>query len=537
MKRILVIGGYGGFGARLSRRLAAAGHHVLVAGRDLGKATRFAATLASAEPVAADRDRDLAPVFAACRPDLAVDAAGPFQGSHYRVPEACIAAGIPYLDLADARDFVVGIGALDAAAKAAGVAAIAGASSMSGLSGAAVRRLAEGMARVDQVAMAISASNRASGGPSVARAILSYVGKPVRLWRGRDWTTGHGWQEMRRQAFDGLGRRLIAIADVADHDIVPAALPGRPATVFRAGTELGFQMRALWLGSWPVRWGWLDSLGRAANLLMPLYRATLRFGGDRSAMRVALKGVAGRLAVERVWTLVAERGDGPEIPTLAAALLAEDILAGKVPAGARHAWDALTLDRFEPLFAELAIRHEIAECAAPALYRRVMGADFDALPTAVRRMHEINGDGGAAGEGRVERGRGLLARLIGRVIGFPPAGAYPLRVAFAEDGGVEHWTRRFGPHRFSSRLSEKRGLAVERFGPLRFGFALSGDADGLAMTMRRWSAFGIRLPLILAPRTIAREWQEGDRFHFDVAIAMPLAGKVIHYTGWLKPVA
>ena len=46
MKRILVIGGYGGFGARLSRRLAAAGHHVLVAGRSADKAARFAATLA-----------------------------------------------------------------------------------------------------------------------------------------------------------------------------------------------------------------------------------------------------------------------------------------------------------------------------------------------------------------------------------------------------------------------------------------------------------------------------------------------------------
>ena len=275
----------------------------------------------------------------------------------------------------------------------------------------------------------------------------------------------------------GLGRRLIAIADVADHDIVPDALPGRPAAIFRAGTELGFQMRALWLASWPVRWNWLGSLEKAARLLLPLYRMTLGLGGDRSAMRIALKGVVGGEAVERVWTLVARDGDGPEIPTLAAALLAEDMLAGKSAPGARHGWAELDLARFEPLFAGLAIRHRTVERAAPPLYRRVMGREFDRLPAAVRRIHEVNGDGCAAGEGRVTRGKGRLARLIGRTIGFPPEGAYSLHVAFAEEGGVERWTRHFGPHSFSSRLSERRGLAVERFGPLRFGFALAAEAE------------------------------------------------------------
>ena len=41
MSRILVIGGYGGFGARLTRRLIAAGHDVLVAGRSADKAAAF----------------------------------------------------------------------------------------------------------------------------------------------------------------------------------------------------------------------------------------------------------------------------------------------------------------------------------------------------------------------------------------------------------------------------------------------------------------------------------------------------------------
>ena len=82
--------------------------------------------------------------------------------------------------------------------------------------------------------------------------------------------------------------------------------------------------------------------------------------------------------------------------------------------------------------------------------------------------------------------------LIGLVMRFPPAGAYPLEVRFAPSGGREKWTRRFGPNSFSSEMSEgPGGTLTERFGPMRFHFALDVAADGaLAMRLARWSAFG-----------------------------------------------
>jgi NAD(P)-dependent dehydrogenase (short-subunit alcohol dehydrogenase family) len=535
VSRILVIGGYGGFGARLTRRLVAGGHQVIVAGRSADKASVFCTGLPGTEPLVADRANGIGLAMARERPELVIDAAGPFQASGYTVPEACVAMRIPYLDLADARDFVTGIGTLDKAAKAAGVPVIAGASSMCALSGAAARRLAAGLDSVDSVEMAISASNRASAGASVARAILSYVGRPVRLWRGKRWETGWGWQEMRRHDFtlaggEGLRGRLIAVADVPDHAIVPEALPGRPSVTFRAGTELSFQMRGLWLASWPVRWGWIAPLERAAAWLLPMYRMTLGLGGDRSAMHVTLR--SGR--TERRWTLVASNGDGPEIPVLAAELLAGDILAGRVAPGARHAWGELDLDRFEPLFAALAIRHETVERELPPpLYARVMGERFEALPEAVRMMHQVDGDGGAEGEGIVTRGAGLLATLLAGAMGMPPSGSYPLHVGFTERGDTETWTRSFGAHRFASELSADRGCAVERFGPLRFAFDLPSDGAGLRMAFRRWSVFGIPMPRALGPRIAAREWQEDGRFRFEVEVRMPLIGGVVHYAGWL----
>jgi hypothetical protein len=538
---VLVIGGYGGFGARLCGRLGRAGHELLVGGRSADKAARFCAGLPGARPLAVDRLGDIGALLARERPDLVVDAAGPFQGSDYRVPEACIRSGIPYLDLADARGFVAGIGALDREARAAGVAVVSGASSAPALTGAVARRLADGLDRVDKVDIALSAANRSDGGESVVAAILSYVGKPVVVWRAGRWTRVHGWQEMRREDFrfadgGGLGGRLVAVADLPDCELLPEMLPGRPAVTFRAGTELGFQMISLWLASWPVRWGWLKSLDRLRPWLMPLYRLTGWVGGDRSAMSITLTGSSDVGSVERRWTIVAERGEGLEVPTLAAELLVGEILAGRLPAGARNAASLLSLDRFEPAFAELPVRTQIAERdLSPPLYARAMGPAFEALPPAVRRIHEVRGDAGAVGEGRVRLGGGRMARLVAGAMRFPPEGNWPLHVAFAERGGSEKWTRDFGGHLFSSELSQAGDGVAERFGPLRFEFDLPSGPHGLEMRLRRWSAFHVPMPRFLAPSIGAREWEEDGRFRFGVAVALPLVGDVIGYSGWLEP--
>jgi hypothetical protein len=416
---------------------------------------------------------------------------------------------------------------------------IAGASTAPALTGAVARRLAEGLDRVDQVEIALSASARITAGASVARAILSYVGRPLRLWRGGRWSEGRGWQDMRRvdmRAGQYALRRRAALIDVPDHDLLPAILPGRPAVAFRAGNDSALQMRSLWLLSWPVRWGWLKSLTGLAGLLLALQRATAWLGGDRSGMTVTLTGRSGAEALERRWTLVAADGDGPEIPTLAAVLLAEELFAGRLAPGAYSPESLLPLARFEPGLAGLSQVQRFEErLLPPVLYARIMGPHWPVLPPLVRAIHDLQGDAGAAGEGRVERGRNLFARLMGWIAGFPPEGHYPLHVAFAEREGRERWTRDFGGHVFSSELSTKWGLAVERFGPMRFGFALAPVPDGLTMHLKRWSLFGIRLPRFLAPRIAAREWEAEDRFHFDVRLTFPLIGGIVHYTGWLTP--
>ena len=542
MTSVLVIGGYGGFGGRLSRTLSRHGHDVLVGGRSLQKAAAFCEGVERARPVRIDRTGDVSSVLAAERPDIVVDASGPFQHSGYDLVEACIAARIAYLDLADARGFVTGIARHDEAAKAAGIPVIAGASSVPALSGAVIGHLAAGIDRVTAIEIAISASSRAAAGNSVAEAILGGVGQAFNLWQGRRWQVAHGWQSMRPESFalssgQSLNTRLVALADVPDLGLLPLRFAGVSAVSFRAGTESGLANTALWLASWAVRWGMLRSLSAGKNWLLPAQRLTALWGGDRSGMIVRVFGFIGERRVERRWSLIAETGDGPEIPTLAAALLVGKIARGEVAPGARDAGEALTLREFEPLFAQLAIKHATIEIAQPnPLYRRVMGAEFDRLAPALRRLHGVLRDHGAQGRGVVERGRHPLTRLIATVLRFPKEGEHALHVHFRETNGAEHWTRDFGGQRFSSVLRERGSQLIERFGPLRFHFTLRADDNGgLAMEMRRWSFFGLPLPLALAPRSPAREWEADGLFHFDVPIDVPLIGRVIHYHGWLGP--
>lgn len=541
MKRVIVLGGYGGFGARIVELLGREGFAVIVAGRSLARAEGFARSGEYREAARLDRETVSAQAIGALGAWALVDAAGPFQGNDRRLPRACITAGCHYLDIADAREFVGGIDALDGEARAAGVAVIAGASTAPALTTAAADALAEGLDRVTRIETRLSASNRAAGSSSITAAVLSYAGKPVRVWRGGRWRTAHGWLEMERERFDRAGKpyaRLVGLCDVPDHDILPRRYPGAPATTFRAGTGVAAQNRMIWLAAWLVRLRvlpgalWLRGPARVAQRLMR------RIGGERSAMSVELTGWHGGEAVKRRWELRAERGDGPWVPSLAVPVLLARLRDGLLVTGARNAAGLLSLADYERMSTDLAITQHSEAAVYTPLYARVMGEAFDALPPAVRAIHGVAGELVAAGEARVERGRHPLARLAGWLFGFPDAGErVPVTVWMDERRGVETWTRDFAGRTFSSTLSRRGDLLVERFGPFGFGFALRAEPEGLSMRFSRWWFGPIPMPRALAPVDVAHERARDGRFEFDVPVRLPIAGLVVHYRGWLEPVA
>ncbi len=368
---VLVVGGAGAFGGRLVAGLiATTDFDVVIAGRDLQRSAAHAAAYgARARPVRLDTAAVTAEELRATGAFVVVDAAGPFQGAEYRLARAAIAAGLHYVDLADARDFVAGFGALDEAARAAGVVALTGASSTPALSHAVLDRLTAGWRRIDSVEIAISPGNRNSPrGLSVIRAILSYAGRPVRVFLDGEWTTRPGWGRPIRREMPGLGRRWLSLCETPDLDLVPARFAPRQAAVFRAGLELSAMHVGLYCAGLLVRARLLPSLTPFARPLRWIAERLKGFGSDRGGMAVEATGIdaAGEPA-RAIWSLVAEAGDGPAIPTLPALAAIRVLADGSLTQpGARACVGVLDLDRISREFARYRITTKITTSAGDA---------------------------------------------------------------------------------------------------------------------------------------------------------------------------
>lgn len=117
MDDVLILGGYGNFGRRIAGLLVRNGIRVAIGGRNLAAAEKSAATLgADARALQLDASANLSDALDRHRPSVVVNTVGPFQGAGYGIAEATIAAGIPYVDIANGRDYVAGFSRLDAAA-------------------------------------------------------------------------------------------------------------------------------------------------------------------------------------------------------------------------------------------------------------------------------------------------------------------------------------------------------------------------------------------------------------------------------------
>jgi hypothetical protein len=354
--RILVLGGYGLFGERISRALARDdGLDLVIAGRDAGQAQALCDRLhagGTRSPVSAVRidvdATDFPDRLGEVAPHLVIHTAGPFQQRDYGVARAALALGAHYIDLADGRDFVAGFDALDAVAHAAGRWAISGASSVPGLSGAIVAALRGRFGRLDSFEGAISPGNRTPRGLATTRAILGYAGKPYAILRDGRLSRAHGWQSLRRLHVPGVGTRWLARCEVPDLSVLAARHPDLRTCDFRAGLELRRMHFGLWLASWAVRIGVVRDLARHAPALLALSKRWLARGSDVGVMQVDLRGVdPDGMPLRLRWRLVATNGDGPQVPATAAVVLARKLARDQLPdGGARACLDLFTLDEF-----------------------------------------------------------------------------------------------------------------------------------------------------------------------------------------------
>ena len=330
--RVLIVGASGVFGSRLAELASGEeGIELTLAARNLRKLEEAAKGLPR-KPGLARIDRDTVKSVDLVGYDLVIDAAGPFQASQTKLIDAAIGARIDYLDLADGREFVAGFPRFDKAAREAGVTLVTGASSIPALSHAVIDELTAGWQAIDALRIGIYPGNRAPRGRSVVEAILSYVGKPVRVFREGEWQEVPGWGGLHREDIPRIGKRWASVCDTPEQDLLVERYKPRQSAEFFAGLELGVLHLGLWLCSLPVRWGWLRNLRPFALPMLKLAELVRLVGSDRGAMTVRAQGI-GRSGghAEASWVLRADANRGPYVPVLAALAMIRRFREGSGP--------------------------------------------------------------------------------------------------------------------------------------------------------------------------------------------------------------
>jgi saccharopine dehydrogenase-like NADP-dependent oxidoreductase len=344
MKLVCVLGGGGIFGGRIARALAATqDFSVRVVGRDARRGEAFSREI-GAEFLRADLTAPGALKAVLEGVALVIDAAGPFQGRDYALARACIDSGAHYLDLADARRFVTGIGELDTRARERGVFVGAGASSAPTITHALIESVASEFESIDELDLALSPGNQNPRGAATIGAVLGILGEPLKVWIEGAWHERRGWGDAAWLEFPpDVGRRRVHNCELPDLDLFPPHFGARTVR-FRAGVELNLFNRTLSTLAFLRRLRVVPNLAPLAPLARDVSLWFFSRGSKNGALAVWVRGRRrnGEPLERKVALVTAD--DGPATPSAPAILLARKILLGAgLPAGARPCAGLLTL--------------------------------------------------------------------------------------------------------------------------------------------------------------------------------------------------
>jgi len=553
--RVLIIGGYGEFGGRLAQLLLRDSHDVLVAGRSIDKAQKYCNQYGG-HPVQLDITSELSNI-ATMGVDVVVDAAGPFQtyGSQsdaYRVAKFSLECGAHYLDLADDGNFIAGIESLEALAKQQKRFALSGASSTPAISGAAISALKKDFVTIEKLETTILPGSRAPQGYSVMHAILAQVGNAVPFWRNGGWVNCAGWSEPVDKSVNVSIKRSANLIATADTLLFPKHFQAR-SVLFRAGLAVPLMHKALqFLGA--LRYcGFLPNLTRFIRPLRIAANCITPFGNNSGGMLVEVIGTSdrrdGKSFQHSTWSLHAEPNQGPYVPAIPIRALLQNI--DKISPGARACIDELSLPHYESAMNDIGVHTKFDTQAFRCLFSTILENQWPSIPQEIRDSHTFVDRTELRGEASIRRGTSWMTELVAAVFRFPKAVSNtPVQVTKTRIGDREIWVRDFNGQRFQSILSrvpvgsigceERTSTAIiqEQFGLMKFTLQLPIIDSAIHMNVLKGSCLNIPIPKVLLPISNTQEYSKNETFHFSVQLRAPFnLGLIVHYEGWLKPVA
>lgn len=353
IKRVLIIGGYGNFGRFIAKRLSAEKDiQLIIAGRHIQKAELFCKQIKAArhplEPAQIDIHYQLENSLERINPDIVIHTSGPYQNQAYDVANACIKQGCHYIDLSDARNFVVGISTLNQAAEEKNILVISGASSVPCLANAIINHYQPEFSSITHLDYAIATAQLTNIGLATTSAGLSYAGEPFTTLRNNKEKVIYGWRNLRMRRFWGLGWRLLGNCDIPDLDLFPKRYPTLSSIRFQAGLELKCLHLSLWALSGLVKYKLCPNLRRFAPLMLKISRWFDPFGNDDSGFYMNIQGIdkTGK-PTQKTFEILARDGDGLYIPCIPSIILTKKLAKNAMDTiGAKPCMDMILLEEY-----------------------------------------------------------------------------------------------------------------------------------------------------------------------------------------------
>jgi hypothetical protein len=333
---ITVFGGYGVFGTHVAQALAGAGLPVRIAGRDAHRAGKAAAALGSGhQGIEADASDRASCVRALAGSRVAVCCAGPFSSLPLALPEACLAAGVHYVDIADDRGWSIRLRGLDDRFKDRNLTAACGCSSLPGISGAlallAAGSTGEHRPAIERARVTLFIGNRNPKGEAAVLSAAAQLGRTFQAPQG-PLIGLRGRETVDLPA--PFGRRTVLDFDSPELDLFPALFGARAVRV-----KVGFASRLA-----PASMSPLSHLGPrlgtlASRAVAPVARLLSSSGHSGGVVKVELWTVDGTASAASLGSA----SGGQRMAALPAAFVAQALWEkpDTIPRGTVTAWQAL----------------------------------------------------------------------------------------------------------------------------------------------------------------------------------------------------
>ena len=177
--------------------------------------------------------------------------------------------------------------------------------------------------------------------------------------------------------------------------------------------------------------------------------------------------------------------------------------------------------------------------AQPSLFERALGDSYARLAAPLQRFHRLSGRHVLHGQVETGAPASTLARVLAWCLGTPHrAGHGALSFELDTQPHEEIWVRIFPSQTMRSRLCLNGRFIVEKLGAATLRFEVTENNGRLEMHLAGLRFLGIGCPRWLMPQVRATEKSGGpdapDQLHFDIEAALPLAGIVASYRGWLS---